>query len=127
IDADVDAGLLACLAHGGAQDLLAAIDEAAGNDPLPVSGLDGPLDHDDVIAVVADDRRHRDFGILVEDETALNADQSIRLGRFQCAQLEIGATQRTEAVRALIVRMHPALDSRLLALGARLSTLGCWP
>jgi hypothetical protein len=59
-----------------------------------------------VIVAVEDDGRDGHFGILVEDESALDAHEPIGLGWFQRAKFQIGATQRAEAVRALIVWMH---------------------
>jgi hypothetical protein len=59
-----------------------------------------------VIVAVEDDGRDGHFGILVEDESALDAHEPIGLGWFQRAKFQIGATQRAEAVRTLIVWMH---------------------
>src|SRR5262245_46083611 len=113
IDPDVDSRLLACLSDRGCKDLFTAIDESARADPLAVSRIDRSSHQDDLVAPVTDDRRDGNLGILVEDESAPDADEAIRFGWLDRAQLEIRAAHRAEAVWALIVRMHDAYNLSL--------------
>jgi hypothetical protein len=55
---------------------------------------------------VADDRADRDLRILIEDEAATDADQTVRLRRLEVPQLEVGAAERAETVGTFVVWQH---------------------
>ena len=84
------------LAHRGRGHRLPAVDEPAGEDPLPHRGLDRPPEEDDP-AVEHADRAGRHLGIEVEDEPAGRADQPRRLAVLQRAELQGSPAARAEA------------------------------
>src|SRR4029453_7169009 len=103
---DVGARLFACLADGGGRHQFAAIDESSWKHPFAVAGLDGATDQDDLVIAVADDGANRDLRILIEDESAARADQTIGFALLDRAQLQVGSAKRAMAIRALVVRQH---------------------
>src|SRR4051812_27841360 len=63
VEPDVEAAFFARFADRRGHQRLAAIDVTAGEDPLPVSGIDGALDEDDAVGRRLDDRADGNLGV----------------------------------------------------------------
>src|SRR5213592_1116262 len=83
VEADVEAALLARLAHRRRRQQLTAIDVASGKHPLAVAWLDRAADEDELAGARVDDRADGDFRIDVEHEAAARAHRPLGLGRLQ--------------------------------------------
>ena len=106
VQPDDEPALFAGLAQRGHLDGLAAIDVAAGEDPLPVSGFDGALDqHDLAAAADANDRADGNLRIEIEHEPAriIRAYEPFRLRNLQHARLERAAAHGAELIRRRLV------------------------
>src|SRR5204862_1830914 len=64
---------------------------------------------DDLAGVVPDDRSHGHFGIEVEHEGALRANQALRLAGLQETSLEAPAADGAVLERGLVVGVHPII------------------
>jgi hypothetical protein len=101
LDGDVD--LLPGLAMGRLLDGLAEVDEAAGERPKVLAGVERPAQQDDLVRRGDGDRGGDRLGVVVGAVAAVRAGDRARvgdLGRLRAAGAEAGLAQRGVEARA---------------------------
>src|SRR6185295_115827 len=105
---DIEARFFFGLANGGVGDAFAAVDIAAGEDPLAKRRLDAAPQKNHT-AVDGTYRPCYDFRIEIKNKRAVAADKTRGLAAFNDAGVEAAAAFRTKAILRRSMRMRVAV------------------